>query len=195
MHSLSRRTRRGDCPSASLRFCFPISELDNMQATALRRMSSMGQAQLQSKSKSLAPPDTGSGLCPQHASLPAKLGQWLCHVNETVERACQLRRLQSFEGAGMTGNVESGPVHPRFAVPKPQLASGTRPPTRVGVLWTTTVGSVATSSGQWPSYRTAGEWESLGLKGSETPVGPRPYGRVGTAGEVGVPALCVCCTP
>ena len=98
-----------------------------MQATALRRMSSMSQAQLQSKSKSLAPPDTGSGLCPQHASLLAKLGQWLCLVNETVERACQLRRLQSFEGAGMTGNVESGPVHPRFAVPKPQLASGTRP--------------------------------------------------------------------
>ena len=133
-----------------------------VQATALRRMSSMSQAQLQSKSKSLAPPDTGSGLCPQHASFPAKLGQWLCLVNDTVEQACQLRWLQSFEGAGMTGNVESGPVHPRFAVPKPQLASGTRPPTRVGVLWTTTVGSVATSSGQWPSYRTAGEWESLG---------------------------------
>ena len=27
----------------------------------------------------------------------------------------------------MTGNVESGPVHPRFAVSKPQLASGSRP--------------------------------------------------------------------
>jgi hypothetical protein len=77
----------------------------------------------------------------------------------------------------MTGNVESGPVHPRFAVPKPQLASGTRPPTRVGVLWTTTVGSVATSSGQWPSYRTAGEWESLwALRDQKLPLAHAPTG-------------------
>jgi hypothetical protein len=47
-----------------------------VQATALRRMSLMSQAEQQSKPKSIAPPDTGSGLCPQHPILPAKLGQW-----------------------------------------------------------------------------------------------------------------------
>ena len=143
-----------------------------MQATALRRMSSMSQAQLQSQSKSLAPPDTGSGLCPQHASFPAKLGQWLCLVNDTVEQACQLRWLQSFEGAGMTGNVESGPVHPRFAVPKPQLVSSTRPQRALE------------SSGQPPSARwlqalAVAELPNSGGvgkpgKGAETPGGPRP---------------------
>ena len=62
-----------------------------MQATALRRMSSMGQAQLQSKSKSLAPPDTGSGLCPQQASL-AVTRAVTALVTDTVERglACSV---------------------------------------------------------------------------------------------------------
>ena len=74
----------------------------------------------------------------------------------------------------MTGNVESGPVHPRFAVPKPQLVSGTRPNARWSPLdnrrrlggyrlW------------QWPSYRTAGEWGSLG-KEQKLPVAHAPSG-------------------
>ena len=80
----------------------------------------MGQAQLQPKSKSLAPPDTGSGLCPQR-----ELAGQARALTLTVERTCPLGLLQAFAGTGMAGSVEPDPVQSRFAIPKP--VSGTPP--------------------------------------------------------------------